>query len=86
MKEVTLPITPRQVGWGILLSLLSAMSYGTYWLISTNPTHDLRILWIMIPIMTCYLFAGIGFDGRHDPNPIHWIGYCLKLKENKTNG
>jgi len=81
-KEKTIPLTERQVAWIIFNTFFGLMNYWTVSLTIQAP-ETIRLLYVMIIIDVLYAFLALGIDGRHDINPAHWIGYCLRLKEAK---
>jgi len=82
-KEKTIPLTERQVAWIIFNTFFGLLNY---WAISLAVQYPeaMRLLYVIIAIDILYAFLALGIDGRHDINPAHWIGYCLRLKESKT--
>ena len=87
MKDVTIPLT-REKFLAYLTFILTGISWVviTYYFMTGIPvenTND-RIPFAMagagILLGTIFSFIFAGF--LYDLNPIHWIGYCLKFKEN----
>ena len=80
MKTKTIPLTQRQLGWLTFTSLLGLFNL---WIIQGTIQNQLSINGLYVVLGVDFMYAILAFiiDGRHDVNPIHWVGYCLKLKD-----
>lgn len=82
-KEVTLPITPRQLGWISFGIIVGLMDYGLVSAISATILYQKLNVTLLILINILFPIIAFWVDEKYDMNPIHWIGYCLRLKESK---
>lgn len=89
MKELIIPITKDRFGFSLLygVTVLSWIVFIYYCFTGIDQqNHEVGIaLTAFIGVLAGTTFSIAFTSERHDLNPFHVIGYCIRFKEKKKN-